>query len=123
MWVSRVWCRWSSSTLASTGRTSTGGSSRWPRIRRLRCRHWWKLEDVPPLIERIQGARRSAGRETEPFEIFLSPRGDPEPDTYRRLEQMGVTAVILPSWSLQEADLDSLDAKRRQMERFATEFM
>ncbi len=103
-----------------------GGHSQAAIQRAARCDGWmgldFELEDVPALIERIQRARQSAGREAAPFEIFLSPRGEPEPDTYRRLEQMGVTAVILPSWSLQNGDLSSLDAKRRQMERFATEF-
>ncbi len=103
-----------------------GGHSQAAIQRAARCDGWmgldFELEDVPTLIERIQRARQSAGREAAPFEIFLSPRGEPEPDTYRRLEQMGVTAVILPSWSLQNGDLSSLDAKRRQMERFATEF-
>jgi hypothetical protein len=35
---------------------------------------------------------------------------------------MGVTAVILPPWSLLEGDFGSLDAKRHQMEDFAKKF-
>jgi probable F420-dependent oxidoreductase len=103
-----------------------GGHTQAAIERAARCDGWmgldFDIEDVPALIERIQRARHSADREAEPFEIFLSPRGEPEADTYHRLEQMGVTAVILPSWALQDGDLSSLDAKRRQMERFAAKF-
>ena len=103
-----------------------GGHTQAAIQRAARCDGWmgldFELEDVPALIERIAQARQSAGRESQPFEIFLSPRGEVEPDTYRRLEEMGVTAVILPSWSLQDGDLSSLDAKRQQMEQFAKEF-
>ena len=77
------------------------------------------VDDVPALVTRIQQARHRAGRASEPFEIFLSPRGDAKADIYRRLEDMGVTAVIAPSWALQEGDFGSLDAKRRQLAEFA----
>jgi probable F420-dependent oxidoreductase len=91
--------------------------------RAARCDGWmgldFAMEEIPAVVEKIRAARRDVGRESEPFEIFLSPRGEVESDTYRRLEDMGVTAVLLPSWALLDGDFTSLDAKRRQMEAFA----
>jgi len=91
------------------------------------CDGWmgldFPLEEVPGVVERVRRARRAAGREGEPFEIFLSPREAVEVDTYERLEEMGVTAVLLPAWALLGGDFSSLDAKRRQMEGFAKSFL
>jgi len=90
------------------------------------CDGWmgldFPLEEVPGVVERVRNARQAVGRHGEPFEIFLSPREEVQPDTYRRLEDMGVTAVLLPAWSLMGGDFGGLDAKRRQMEGFAREF-
>ena len=83
----------------------------------------FSIDEVPALMERIRAARREVGREGEPFEIFLSPREEAGADTYRRLEDMGVTAVLLPAWSLLEGDFSSFDAKRRQMEGFAKSYL
>ena len=91
------------------------------------CEGWmgldFPLSEVPGVVERVRSARREAGREHEPFEIFLSPREEVDADTYRRLEEMGVTAVLLPAWSLLGGDFSSLDAKRRQMEGFAKSYL
>lgn len=91
------------------------------------CDGWmgldFPLEEVPTVVERVRSARRAAGREREPFEIFLSPREEVEADTYRRLEDMGVTAVLLPAWSLLGGEFSGLDAKRRQMEDFANAYL
>lgn len=103
-----------------------GGHSQAAVERAARCDGWmgldFALDEVPGMIERIRDARRRLGRDTEPFEIFLSPRGDVEADTYRRLEGMGVTSVVVPSWALLEGRFEDIDAKRRQMEQFASSF-
>ncbi|NQZ98232.1 MAG: LLM class F420-dependent oxidoreductase [Myxococcales bacterium] len=77
------------------------------------------VDEVPALIERIRSARREIGRDSEPFEIFLSPRGQADRDTYQRLEDMGVTATLLPSWAMQGGDFRSLETKQKQMEATA----
>ena len=91
------------------------------------CDGWMGLDfplaEVPTVVERVRSARRAAGRESEPFEIFLSPREAVAADTYRRLADLGVTAVLLPAWSLLGGDFSSFDAKRRQMEDFAKTFL
>ena len=78
------------------------------------------VDEVPALMERIRSARREVGREGEPFEVFLSPRGPADADTYRRLEDLGVTSVLLPSWAMRGGNFDSLEAKQRQLEETAS---
>ncbi|MFO0690119.1 MAG: LLM class F420-dependent oxidoreductase [Myxococcota bacterium] len=80
------------------------------------------VDEIPAMVGRLRSARREAGREAEPFEIILSPRAEPSRALYRRLEDEGVTGVILPAWSLMSGDHRSVDAKRTQMERFAEQF-
>ena len=103
-----------------------------PAIRRAaRCDGWmgldFEVEAIPGVVQEIRDAldiekRRLATDPDAPFEIILSPRAEPSRDLYQRLEDMGVTGVILPSWALMEGDFESLDAKRRQLERFAESF-
>ena len=83
--------------------------------------------EIPAVISRIRSAlgrqqRRFAGAPDEAFEIILSPRAQPSRELYRELEEMGVTGVILPAFSLLEGDYSTLDAKRERLERFAEEF-
>ena len=73
------------------------------------------MEEVPPLIARIRAERRAVGREEEPFEIFLSLRGALDRDAVERLEELGVTSLLLPSWALQPEGAASLEAKQDQM--------
>lgn len=80
------------------------------------------LDAIPAVVERIRRARAEAGQAAAPFEIILSPRAEPSRELYRRLEDAGVTGVILPAWSLMTGDHQSVDAKRRQMESFAERF-
>jgi len=104
-----------------------GGHSEVAIRRAADCDGWMGLDfpvqEISGVVERVRAARRAAGREAEPFDIFLSPRGEVELDTYRRLDDLGVTDVLLPAWSLLGGDYSSLDAKRRQMEGFAKAYL
>jgi probable F420-dependent oxidoreductase len=90
------------------------------------CDGWMGLdfavEDIPAVISQLREARVKCGRQDSPFEIILSPRSHPSQDLYTQLEDMGVTGIILPAWSLLEGDFTSLEAKREQMERFASTY-
>ena len=90
------------------------------------CDGWmgldFPMEEIPGVVAKVRAAREAAGRGDAPFEIFLSQQGAPEDDTFRRLEDMGVTSVLLPAFALLPGDHTSLDAKRRQMEAFAKRF-
>lgn len=85
------------------------------------------IEEIPDVISRVQGAlaaeqRRFAGDPESAFEIILSPRAEPSRALYAQLEEMGVTGVILPAFSLLEGDYSTLEAKRDRLERFADAF-
>ena len=103
-----------------------GGHTEAAIRRAARCEGWMGLDfavdEIPAVTRRIQRAREDAGTDASPFEIILSPRAEPSAELYRQLEEMGVTGVILPSWSLMQGDFTSVDAKRRQMESFAAKF-
>ncbi|MCP4904019.1 MAG: TIGR03619 family F420-dependent LLM class oxidoreductase [bacterium] len=109
-----------------------GGHTEAAIRRAARCDGWMGLdfavEEIPAIVERIRKAvdrekRSLAAAPETPFEIILSPRAEPSQDLYRRLEDMGVTGVVLPSWSLQEGDFASAGAKHRQLEDFAEAFL
>ncbi len=103
-----------------------GGHTEAAIRRAARCDGWMGLDfavdEIPTVIERIQRARKDAGADASPFEIILSPRAEPSAELYHHLEEMGVTGVILPAWSLMQGDFTTVDAKRRQMEGFAAQF-
>ncbi len=108
-----------------------GGHSAAAIERAARCDGWMGLdfaeEDIPGVVEHLRRARDATGARPSQgdarFEIILSPRATPSRDLYRRLEDAGVTGVILPSWALQDGDFGSLEAKRSQLERFAEAFL
>ncbi len=86
------------------------------------------VDEIPSVISRIRRAldqeqRRFAGAPDEPFEIVLSPRAEPSRELYAQLEEMGVTGVVLPAFSLLEGDHTTLEAKRARLERFADRFL
>jgi probable F420-dependent oxidoreductase len=89
------------------------------------------LNEVPGLIAELDRLRAEAGRDRLPFETIvpilpLDP--DRGPDTYKRLEDMGVTATFLPPFDAGGIDrgrsdglgrASTLDDKKRVMERAA----
>jgi probable F420-dependent oxidoreductase len=103
-----------------------GGHTEAAIRRAARCEGWMGLDfavdEIPAVIQRIRRAREEVGTDASPFEIILSPRAEPSVELHRRLEEMGVTGVILPVWRLMQGDFASVDAKRRQMEGFAAKF-
>ena len=90
------------------------------------CDGWMGLdfavEEIPDVVARVHAARKELGTDLDAFEIILSPRANPSRDLYARLEDLGVTGIILPAWSLMEGDFTSVEAKRRQMEAFASTY-
>jgi alkanesulfonate monooxygenase SsuD/methylene tetrahydromethanopterin reductase-like flavin-dependent oxidoreductase (luciferase family) len=87
------------------------------------------MNEIPGLLAELNRLRAEAGRENEPFETIV-PVLPPNPviDTYKRLEDMGVTATFLPPFDVAGIDRghtsglgrqSSIDAKKRQMEHYA----
>jgi hypothetical protein len=80
-------------------------------------------EQIPSMLKRIREARKEQGTLNKPFEVWLAPMMS-GPETYKRLEEMGVTMVsgahvfvdgkVVPT---------TLDFKKRRMEAFATQFL
>lgn len=78
---------------------------------------------IPPLVEAVRRARREAGSDARPFEIWVAVR-DPAPDTFARLAALGVTMVNGASFMVGgKAARSSLDDKRRILEEFAGRFL
>jgi hypothetical protein len=61
--------------------------------------------------------RREAGRERAPFEVIVALTTPPDIDTFRRLEDQGVTGVV--SWPL----VSSIAQKRGALESYANQII
>jgi probable F420-dependent oxidoreductase len=104
-----------------------GGNSE-PAMRRAARNDGWlgifiDPEDIHNQLRRLDGYRSEYGTNTRPFEMLVFPTGVPTPDVYRRLADAGVTAAINPPWYYTLSPTSSLDAKRREIEKFAAEFI
>jgi hypothetical protein len=86
-------------------------------------------EEARQYLGLLHEARRRAGRENEPFDIYLSLWVNPDVDTYRRFEEdYGVTDML--SAPAMVADVDPSDSPDAQLQtridasaRYAEEVM
>ena len=79
-------------------------------------------------VEKIKDALKRAGRENEPFSIYLAVRAFPDLDLYRRLEDAGVTDLLCAPWMAVRAEdgdtPESIRAARLGVcEQFAEHFV
>jgi len=75
--------------------------------------------EVARILEELATLRRELGREREPFETLLGLTTPPDLDTFRRLEDRGMTSGVSYPFRYALGERSSLDAKRRVMEQFA----
>lgn len=77
--------------------------------------------DLPSLLDRLAAERRAAGRAGGPFEIHVISMDAYSPDGVRRLEDMGVTDVVVGFRYpyVREPDTQTLDEKLGPLRRFA----
>ena len=77
--------------------------------------------DLPGLLERLSVLRREHGTETKPFEVHVISLEAYSPDGVRRLEELGVTDVIVGfRWPyVPEQDTESLQTKIDSLRRFS----
>lgn len=78
-------------------------------------------DELVPLIERLHALRRECGRDSEPFEIHVISMDAYTPDGVRRLEDLGVTDVMVGfrnSYTT-EQDTQSLEEKVAALRRYA----
>ena len=79
-------------------------------------------------VARIKDALKRAGREHEPFSIYVAVRAYPDLDLYRRLEDAGVTDLLCAPWMAVKAKEGDTPESIRQArldvsEQFAGHFI
>ncbi len=79
-------------------------------------------------VNRVKDALKRAGRENEPFSIYVAVRAYPDLDLYRRLEDAGVTDLLCAPWMAVKAKdgdtPESIRAARLAVtEQFAEHFI
>ena len=80
-------------------------------------------EDVPHVLAEIDRARRAAGRAHLPFETIVPLTVPPDVDTFKRLEEKGMTSGMAYPFAFTLGKRSSLDDKKRAMEAFAKAFI
>lgn len=105
-----------------------GGAS--PRaLRRVAtlCDGWLGLaytpEQLVPVLEKLQGMRRDAGRGDAPLDVLVGLRVRPTKELVSDLEARGVTALISTPFFGLPADVSSLEAKKAILEKYAKNVM
>lgn len=79
--------------------------------------------DLYGLVSEIKRLRREAGRDHLPFDINAAVSTPPDLDTFKRMEDAGVTSTVAypPMFAL--GPKSTLDQKQRMMEQFAETFI
>lgn len=78
----------------------------------------YEESEIPSLLQQLAEARRESDPGTSDFAITLALNGVPDVALCRRLEDRGVTGVIVPSWLALGEEPSSLDHKRAGLLRF-----
>lgn len=74
--------------------------------------------EIPSMLRRLASARRGSEPRSSDFSITLALNGVPDKATCRRLEGLGVTGIIVPSWLALGEEPSSLEHKRAGMLSF-----
>jgi probable F420-dependent oxidoreductase len=97
-----------------------------PALRRAARNDGWihgggDLEALPGLITRLHELRAQEGRSADPFEVHVISMDAYSVDGIRRLEEMGVTDVVVGfRWTYDKAqDAESLQTKVDNLQRYA----
>jgi probable F420-dependent oxidoreductase len=80
-------------------------------------------EEVPGILAELGRLRREAGRDHLPFETVIGLKTPPDLDTFKRLEELGMTSGVSYPFFFTLGLRSSLDDKKRVMEDFATRFI
>lgn len=106
----------------------TGGSSDAALERAAKLAQGWigpgsHPDEVPPLMQKLAALRREHGRSGEPFETIVGLTTPPDPETFKRLEERGMTSGLNYPFNWLLGRGSTLDEKRRVMEEFAEKFI
>jgi probable F420-dependent oxidoreductase len=101
-----------------------GGAARVALERTARMADGWigagnTPEQVPEILATLRGLREQAGRAHLPFETVIGLSTPPDVDTFRRLEEEGMTAGVAYPFKYSLGRSSTLDQKKRVMEEFA----
>jgi probable F420-dependent oxidoreductase len=79
----------------------------------------YDLDDLAPLISKLNGYRRELGTADRPFDIFAVVKSGLDALALARLEELGVTMTQDYAWLYKGTPTSSFEHKRATMERFA----
>ena len=71
-----------------------------------------------PILERLARIRREAGAAARPYSITLALNAPPNVDVCRRLEERGVTGIVVPTWLARGEEPSSAAHKVATLRRF-----
>ena len=101
-----------------------GGGISEPALRRA-ARHadgwlsdWQSAREIVASIGRLRRYRAECGRDGEPM-VMASPSDVYGPDAYRRLEEQGVTHLLMQPWDVYYPDGSDLGRRKDSLRRFA----
>lgn len=78
-------------------------------------------QELAEGIAEIRAQRRELGRDDEPLEVIGAPKDGYDLDTFRHMEDLGVTHLWTIPWLFHGGDTSSLEVQRAGLERFAEE--
>jgi probable F420-dependent oxidoreductase len=80
-------------------------------------------DEVPGLLAELKRLREEAGRAHLPFETVIGLNTPPDLDTFKRLEEQGMTSGVSYPFYSSLGMTSSIDEKKRVMEDFARRFI
>jgi probable F420-dependent oxidoreductase len=80
-------------------------------------------DEVVTILRRLEVHRREAGTDDRPFGVIVGLNTPPDLDTFKRLRDEGVTAIINVPWYYSEGPTSTVEHKRDTLERFAEQYI
>jgi probable F420-dependent oxidoreductase len=81
------------------------------------------VEEALEILVKLKHMREEAGRGGLPFEAIIPLAAPPDIDTFKRLEDQGMTASFSLPFTLELGMTSTIDQKKRVMERFARDII
>lgn len=79
--------------------------------------------DIIESIDRINNWRREYGRENEPFEVMATPSDAWDIDSYKRLQDAGVSHILTMPWPFYHGESEQLEHKIDGIRRYAEDII
>lgn len=81
------------------------------------------VDEIVDSIQRIHDMRTDLGRQSQPFDVMASPSDAFGVDAYRRLEDQGVTHILMQPWQIYHPGTQDLQQQQDSIRRFADEII